>query len=211
MNLKSLSGTKIMGAIGLLLIVALGWQFVVGPKTAALSDVRAEITNTRDQNDVLALQLVTLQKQAAQLDAGRATAKALAAKFPPTADQPGLFREVTAAASDAGIGPKGVTSLSPTPPVVGGADPVTGVQLEATGLTLARQTVAVALQGNYDQTQRLLENLEQMPRAFLITSVALSGGGEDGGYTTTITGDMFVMPPVEDPAKAEDSTPEATN
>lgn len=211
MNLKSLSGTKIMGAIGLLLIVALGWQFVVGPKTAALSDVRAEITSTRDQNDVLTLQLVTLQKQAAQLDAGRATAKALAAKFPPTADQPGLFREVTGAAAEAGIGPKGVTSLSPTPPVVGGADPATGVQLEATGLTLARQTVAVAVQGNYDETQRLLENLEQMPRAFLITTVALSGGGEEGGYTTTITGDMFVMPPVEDPAKAEDPSPEATN
>lgn len=211
MNLKTLGATKVLGAVALLLIVALGWQFVVGPKTAALTDVRDQITNTRDQNDVLTLQLITLKKQAAQLDAGRATAKALAAKFPPTADQPGLFREVTGAASAAGIGPKGVTSLSPTPPVVGGADPATGVQLETTGLSLARQTVAVAVQGNYDQTQRLLENLERMPRAFLITSVALSGGGEDGKYTTTITGDMFVMPPVEDPAKAGDSSTEATN
>ena len=211
MNLKTLGATKVLGAFGLLLIVMLGWQFVVGPETAALSDVRAQITNTRDQNDVLTLQLLTLKRQATQLDAGRATAKALAAKFPPTADQPGLFREVTGAAAEAGIGPKGVTSLSPTPPVVGGADPATGVQLETVGPSLARQTVAVAVDGSYDETQRLLENLEQIPRAFLITSVTLSGGSEGGGYTTTITGDMFVMPPVDDPAKAADSTPEAAN
>jgi Tfp pilus assembly protein PilO len=205
MKAKSLNATKLMGAGGLLLIVALGWLFVLGPKTAALSDVRTQITTTRDQNDVLALQLLTLKQQAQQLDEVRATSAALARKFPPTADQPGLFEEVTAAAQRAGIGPNGVTSLAPTPPVEGGDDTGSGIALESPSEGLAKQTMAIAVEGSYDQTQRLLENLEQMPRSFLITAVELSGGTESG-FTTTISGDMFVMAPAPDP---EDAPPAA--
>lgn len=207
MNIKTIGATRALGAIALLLIVGLGWQFVLSPKTEALSDVREEITDTRDNNDLLELQLITLKRQAAELDSVRATAGALSAMFPSTADQPRLFREVTEAAADAGIGQKGVTALSPTPPVVGG-DPAAGVAVDTTGLTLARQIVAVAVEGSYAETQRLLANLEQIPRAFLITSVSLSSGQEKGDYTTTITGDMFVMPPAVDPAAAGDDSDE---
>ena len=211
MNLKTLGATKILGATGLVLIVALGWLLIVGPKTAALADVRLQIADTRDQNDTLQLQLVALKKQAEQLDEVRATARALAEKFPPTADQPGLFREITAAAQNAGIGPDGLTSLAPTPPVEGSGDAASGIQLEEPSEGLAKQTMAIAVTGSYDQMQQLLENLEQMPRSFLITSVALAGGAEGEGaeagqFTTTISGDMFVMAPAVDP---EETQPEA--
>jgi hypothetical protein len=201
MNLNTPGATKIVGGLFLLLLAAMGWMFVVGPETERLSDVRASIQSTRDQNDNLRLQLVALERQRQELGETRETARALAAKFPPTADQPGLFTAVTAAAVDAGIGPKGVTTLAPTPPVIGGTDPAAGVQLEqpAGGALLARQTVSVAIQGSYAQTVRLLENLEQMRRAYLITSVTLGGGGESGDYVTTVSGDMFVMPPAPDP------------
>ena len=79
---------------------------------------------------------------------------------------------------------------------------------------LARQTVTVAVVGTYEETERLLENLEHMPRAYLITAIALAGA-ETGDFTTTITGDMFVMPPVEDPGKtlnlASSTDPAATD
>jgi Tfp pilus assembly protein PilO len=209
MNLRTAAATKVLGGLSLLVILALGWLLLLGPSTTALSDVRLEIADTRDQNDVLRLQLASLRKQQQQLDETRAAADALAAMFPPTADQPGLFREITAAAQDAGIREKDVTSLTPTPPVVGEVDPATGVQLQdgATGADLAQQTVSIAVEGSYDQTQRLLENLEQMSRAYLVTSVALSGGSTSGTFTTTVTGDMFVMQPVQDPAQAAVSAP----
>lgn len=204
MNLQTPGATKIVGSLGLLLLGAAGWLFVVGPETTALSDVRTEITSTRDQNDLLAVQLLALEKQANQLDATRATADALAALFPPTADQPGLFRAVTDAAVDAGIGAKGVTTLAPTPPTLGAADPEAGVQATPTGSAgdLARQTVSVSIEGSYDQTQQLLENLERIKRAYLVGSVTLAGSGETGTFTTTITGEMFVMPPVPEPEKS---------
>lgn len=205
MNLRTPGATKVVGSLSLLVVAALGWTLAVGPETAALSDARLEIQTTSDRNDVLRQQLASLRRQRLQLASIRESAQRLAVTFPPTADQPGLFRAVTAAAVEAGIGADGVNTLAPTPPMVGGADPATGAVSAAPPAAgtanLARQTVIVAVTGGYTQTERLLENLEHMDRAYLVTGVTLGGGAETGTYTTTITGDMFVMPPVEDPGE----------
>lgn len=203
MELRTPRATKIIGAVALLLIAAVSWTFVIGPEVSRLSTVRTQTQDTRDQNDLLRVQLAKLVKQSKDLDEVRRTAEALAAKFPPTADQPGLFEEVTAAAVDAGIGSDGVTTLAPSPPVVDGA-PDAGVpaQPPTGGGQLARQAVSISVQGSYKETLRLLDNLEQMARAYLVTSVSLNGGAKEG-FTTTLTGDMFVMPPVTDPGDIE--------
>lgn len=206
MDLGTPTNTKLAGSLALLVIIGLGWTAVVGPATGALSAAREEVTSIRDQNTLLTSQLAELGRQRESLGDTRDTVRDLAVRFPPTADQPGLFEEVTAAASDAGIGAEDVTNLTPTPPVIGGvapgvpapdgttpdADPVPGAML-------ARQAVTVTVTGTYDQTQRLVENLENMPRAYLLTDVSLAGDAGDGVYTTTVAGDMFVMPPVQDP------------
>lgn len=199
MSLRTPGATKLLGALALVVIAGAGWLLVLGPTTATLADVHEQTDAARAQNQLLAAQLLTLQDQAAHLDDTRETARALSTKFPPTADQPGLFEQVTDAATGAGIGPKDVTALTPTPPTVGGVDPAAGVQPTAPTGNLARQTVTVSVEGDFAATQELLENLEELPRAYLITSVTLGGGAVGGQYTTTITGDMFVMPPAPDP------------
>ena len=217
MDLATPAATTAVGSLALLVVAGLGWLLVVGPETDALAQAREEISTVRDQNTVLTSQLAALERQREGLAETRRDARRLAELFPPTADQPGMFEEVTTAAVDAGIGPQGVTTLTPTPPVLGttgteaaaapapdpAADPATdpAAAPAAGAQLLARQTVTVAVTGTYDQTQRLLENLEHMPRAYLVTAVALASGSEGGEFTTTITGDMFVMPPVIDPGK----------
>lgn len=205
MDLGTPTATKVVGAVSLLAVAALGWTFVVGPETSTLSDRQDEVTATREQNVQLSTELAQLEKQQEQLGATRRTAAALAAKFPPTADQPGVFEEVTAAAVEAGIGADGVTALVPTPPTIGAAaDPAAPASTtDSGGGLLARQTVTVSVSGTYDQTQRLLENLEHMRRAYLIHTVSVTGDPATGTYTTTIGGDMFVMPPVADPDDAQ--------
>ncbi len=211
MNLRTPGAAKILGSLSLLLIAGIGWLFVLGPATDALGAVQEQVVNADAQNELLAQQLVILQKQASDLGSTRATADALAAKFPPTADQPGLFQQVTGAAADAGIGPQDVTALTPTPPTIGVADPATGVQPVGEGSSdLARQTVTVSVVGDYAATQDLVENLEEIPRAFLINSVSLSTGEATSSFTTTITGDMFVMPPAPDPAAVRKVVPAET-
>ena len=195
MDLQTSRATKIIGIVALLVIAGVSWTVVIGPEMSRLSAVRAQIEETEQKNDVLRAQLARLVKQSEDLADVRKTAKALAAKFPPTADQPGLFADVTEAAVNAGVGPGGVTTLTPSPPTLGGAAAGAGA---AGGGLLATQTLSISISGNYKQTLQLLENLEQMPRAYLVKSVSLGGGGADG-FTTTLTGDMFVMPPVQDP------------
>jgi hypothetical protein len=70
----------------------LGWLLLLGPETAALSDVHSQTTSAAEQNDVLRLQLVELQTQEKELEQIRADAAALAVKFPATADQPACSR-----------------------------------------------------------------------------------------------------------------------
>jgi Tfp pilus assembly protein PilO len=205
MDAKTPTATKVIGGLGLLAVAAAGWTLVLGPETSTLADTRAQVDAARQQNAVLLQQLSQLKAQEKELDKTRRVATALQAKFPPTADQPGLFQQVTDAAVDAGIGAQGVTTLAPTPPTIGSATGGVGATAPAAGSgTLASQDVSVAVTGSYDQTQQLLENLEHMPRAFLITSVALAGAADDGtdSFTTTIAGRMFVMPPIPDPGDA---------
>jgi Tfp pilus assembly protein PilO len=208
MDLNTPNASKVVGSLGLLAVAALGWTLVVGPETTSLSDTRAEVDAARQQNAALLVQLSDLEQQQDELKKTRKAAEELATKFPPTADQPGLFEQVTEAAVDAGIGPNGVTTLAPTPPVIGSESGGVSADQPAAGSgTLASQDVSIAVTGSYDQTLRLLENLEHMPRAYLITSVALSGSGTDDAadLTTTIAGHMFVMPPTADPGDDDSS------
>lgn len=208
MKLATPRATLVVGALALVLLAVAGWFLVVGPKTAALAEVHTAIEDTRAQNQVLAQQLETLRAQAEQLAETERSAEALTRLFPETADQPGLFEMVTGAAEAAGIPARDVTALTPTPPSVGGADPATGATLvPAAGDDLARQTVTLSVEGSYAQTSQLLANLEQMPRAYLITSVTLAAGSDAGAYLTTITGDMFVMPPIEAPGDLSANAP----
>lgn len=200
MNVNTPRFTLVAGALLLTVLAIAGWFVAVGPKTAALAEVRTSIEETRAQNALLEQQLATLREQAASIGRTEDVADALARVFPGTADQPGLFEMVTDAAGAAGIGPRDVTALSPTPPVVGGLDAAAGATPEApSGSDLARQTVTLSVQGSYAQTTELLANLERMPRAYLVTSVSLGAGTGPDSYLTAVTGDMFVVPTIAPP------------
>lgn len=200
MNLKTPRATLMVGALVLTVLAVAGWFLVVGPRTAALAEVRTTIEDTRAQNQLLAQQLATLRAQADEIATTERVADSLARVFPGTADQPGLFEMVTDAAASAGIGPRDVTALSPTPPSVGGLDAAAGASpVPAAGATLARQSVTLSVEGTYAQTTELLANLERMPRAYLVTSVSLGAGTGPDSYLTTVTGDMFVVPTIEPP------------
>ena len=192
---------RLVGGLVLALVAAGGWLGLLGPETSHLADVRAATVDTQDRNLLLAHQVADLREQERHLDEIRATARTLGRIFPPTADQPGLFEMVTQAAQAAGIGPGDVTALTPSPPTAGPTDTTGGVGVTPTSAdqVLAHQTVSISVEGGYDETTRLLENLERMPRAYLVSSVTLAGGTASDTFTTTITGDMFVMAPAAPP------------
>jgi Tfp pilus assembly protein PilO len=209
MDLRTPLATKVVGGIGLLAVAGLGWTLVVGPETDDLASARETLSATQDQNALLGVQLAQLERQRDDLASTRRTARQLARQFPPTAAQPELFEQVSVAATAAGIPPSDVTALTPTPPTLGdaaastdAAAATTGTDAPAPASGIARQTVTVTVTGSFDQTQALLEHLEHLPRAYLITAVSVAGDSTDGEYSTTVTGDMFVLAPVTDPGPA---------
>lgn len=200
MNLSSPAATKVLGALALLGIAVASWFLALGPQASAISETHAAIADTGDQNDHLRLQLAALKKQEQELPAIEEQDQALEELFPRTADQPGLFRQVSGAAARAGIAPGQVTTVAPTAPTLGAAE-AEGVGLPAasTSADLARQTVIITVEASYSATERLLDSLEDTPRAYLMTSLSVSTGSRPGLFLTTVTGDMFVMPPAPRP------------
>jgi hypothetical protein len=213
MNLASARTNLVLGALVLLLTAAAGWLVLLGPTQGDIGAARQQLTDRTDANALLAVRLKALEKQAADLSEVHSTARELAAVFPPTADQPGFFALMDAAAAEAGIAPEQITTLSPTAPLAVGADPAAAPAppTEPVDAPLAVQAVTVTLTTSYDRARRLLGRLEEMDRAFLVQSVTVategSGGGNaaSGGTTTvTITGNTFVAPPVVRPRQAAD-------
>lgn len=209
MKLTSPSATKLLGSLALILLAGLGWLLLLSPQISALSEVRAEAETARTQNDAQRQLLVVLQGQQKHLSDTRATAAALAAKFPPTADQPELFRSVTAAAATAGIPAERITTLTPTAPLLGTGGPGGTAKLpgKAAAADVAAQSVSMTIEGSYPQMLQLIANLERMPRAYLISSMTLSAGTTPGTFSAAINGEMFVMPPAKDPASAGVESP----
>lgn len=203
MNLHTVGATRAQGALALVVIAALAWLLLIGPARAELGGMRESVVETADANALRGVQLLALEKQAQDLGNVDDAADDLATLFPPTADQPGFFALVDAAASAAGIPLDQVTALAPgLPTAPTGQDPATA--------RLAEQTVTIDVEADEARLRRLLAELESMDRSFLVRSVTLTGGTETGtAARVSIQGSLYVAVPLERPA-TEDGTDEAT-
>lgn len=153
------------GALAVLMIVLL-----VLPKMSEVSKAREELQAAQDEEITLQSQLRSLQDAQAQAEQTQKEIQALEAKVPPTADLPGLFRLLQAAADRAGVD---FFQFSPGTPT---ADP---------SGTFSVITGQIVVTGNYFMLQEFLYRLESLPRAAKVTSVSIApgGGGETGGTT----------------------------
>ena len=217
MNLRSASATALIGSLVLLLTAALGWVLLLGPTLARVGEQREAAEAAADRSALLALQLGRLQAKAEDLGDTERAERRLADLFPPTADQPGFFEQIGEIAREAGYAPGDITTLSPSAPapLAAPAPPPSttedGSAAEAAPAgvpsDLAVQTVAMTLEGGYDEARRMLRGLERLDRAFLVRSVALSASGDSSSLTMSISGATYVAPPV--PAPATDETSQA--
>jgi len=216
-NLRSASATALIGSLVLLLTAALGWVLLLGPTLARVGEQREAAEAAADRSALLALQLGRLQAKAGDLGDTERAERRLAELFPPTADQPGFFEQIGEIAREAGYAPGDITTLSPSAPapLAAPAPPPSptedGSAAEAAPAgvpsDLAVQTVAMTLEGGYDEARRMLRGLERLDRAFLVRSVALSASGDSSSLTMSISGATYVAPPV--PAPATDETSQA--
>jgi Tfp pilus assembly protein PilO len=188
MNVKQ----RWIGGAALLAIVilALGWVTLVSPQRKQVSQYNAQAAAQLQQQDQLRARYALLESEAR----GETAEQALLAKaqtyIPPSPSEPSLIRQFSQATTTAGVDLQSVTPGSPTAVGTASSTP----QLDSVGVTL---TVV----GGYFQIEQFVSNLENLPRALLVSSVTESPGGTLTGQTAasgtdnltaTITGQAFL-------------------
>ncbi|MBZ5740030.1 hypothetical protein [Nocardioides mangrovi] len=216
MNPRSFPGTVAIGTVAVVAVAALSWLFLLHPLLEETGDVHATTQSTQERNLEMTSQVTALRRERDELPAYDRLAATLAGAFPGTADQPGFFRAVTAAATDAGIPAQAITTLSPSAPVLLDAtgQPITEDTRASTPSPpragLARQTVSVVVTCDDAQARRLLANLEHMRRAFLVSSLSVAAAPDGGpALIVSVTGSTYVAPPVS--YAAADSPPDGAD
>lgn len=158
----------VSGVLALLLIV-----FLVLPKMGQVGDVQDELTAAEDQEIALQAEVRALQDAQAAAPETEEQIQALDDQVPTTTDLPGLFRLLQSAADRAAVDFFQFSPGSPTPDA-SGAFSVIPSQIVVTG--------------GYFSVQEFLYNLESLPRANKVMSVALSPGSQaTEGETATIS------------------------
>ncbi|MGQ0846232.1 MAG: hypothetical protein ACT4QF_19085 [Sporichthyaceae bacterium] len=212
---RELTPTRKTAAIGAALIavgMTASWFLVLSPRGADVAEVKDQTALAASANASLRSQIAARQAQAAQLPEMVKLSDALSARFPATAEQAKLFSMIGAAAASAGIAPQYVTNLTVQAPADATSSPSAGLPGVASPIgKIASQLVTMDVRGKPDQIRKFVANLEDLPRAFQVTSLNLNiqaaggggagaaGGGAGaavaGGSTTAqIGGTMFLLP-----------------
>lgn len=191
------------------LLVAAGWFLLVSPQHAQANSLATQTASTAQENSSLQMQLVQLRAQSKDLPAEEAALTKVEAEIPASADLATLIRQLSARAAADGVV---LTSLSPGSPAALSAP--SGSTHTSAGLAVGAIPVSLNASGGYFEMEQFLSDLENLPRAFLITGLSLapdagattrsstSPTGASGAVTASITATIFEAPSLAGPASA---------
>ncbi len=173
----------LIGAVGSVLLLLIGYLLVISPAQGRLDEVNTAIETQESKNLQLSNKLNTLKQQVSEVPAKLQEIKAVQAKMPGSMKQPALVRSLEQAAQRAGVQ---LTSISAgTPAAIEGSPGET--QLIDLPYTLAAT-------GTYSSLKNFVSNLERLDRAYLISTVDVSGGGDEfGELTMNLSGSFYTL------------------
>lgn len=180
------------GAVGAVLLLAVGWFFLVSPQYGETRSLNDQANTAEVKLGSLQRKLVDLRQQNADLPRYKAELETAHRALPAAPESSDFLRELQAAGENAGVSVTGlqVGSRSAIPGATG------GVYALPVGLTVVG--LDAGLEKFLDQLQRV------QPRAVLIK--AASKTVEKGATTLTLSLHAFVAPPVAAvPATADKS------
>jgi len=170
----------------------LAWFLVLSPRLSTADELTVQAEQLQTANLALLNQYNRALDQVEKAPEAAATAQALFEKMPQTAELPAVLDQITAAATDAGIEPNAISTLTTSVPVPVGA-------AEAAAIQLASMDIGVNAEGSRPQVLALLDNLQALDRALLLNSNAVAVVAEAEGArgpsrdTVQVGGSMFVL------------------
>ncbi|HEV2889950.1 MAG TPA: type 4a pilus biogenesis protein PilO [Frankiaceae bacterium] len=176
----------LLTALASVAILAGGYFLLVSPKAGKAASLRDEAETQQQANTRLRAQIAQLNRQKKDLPRQQAELQKFAAKIPNNPALPALIRSLSDAADNAGanlysMSPSTPTLVAATVPTTAGA--TTGAKTAAAPATpallpIAQIPIALNVVGSYSEVSQFLSEIEGLPRAFLVTSIALTQGDE---------------------------------
>src|SRR5437764_14606565 len=124
---------SMLTGVAVVVVFAAGWFLAVSPQRHHTADLRAQAASQQSANAQLLSQVDQLKQQKLGLPAQQRLLDQIAAKIPDNPAPPALIRELSSAATAAGVD---LVSMAPSPPAavtstVGAAAPATGLAATA--------------------------------------------------------------------------------
>jgi hypothetical protein len=187
------------GGLAALVIIALGWFFVISPQHATTSSLNSQTSDAQGQTVTLEHNLGQLHADSANLPKYQAELAAAQQALPATSGLPDFLRELQAVGSSTDVSVTGVAVS--TPVAVGAAaaqssSASTSTSSAASGVNGPVYSVAITVTatGTPESLDSFLKQLQQVqPRAVLVTT-ANEGPGTDGALTLTANLQIFIAP-----------------
>lgn len=189
----------LLGALAVVLVVALWWFFLIAPMRTEVEELEAQIEQTIVQQSTVRQRIAALEELRAAAPAIEAEIVAAEAVVPRTAALPSAVRQLAQAADDSGIELLAVVPGRPTA-VAGGAE------------GLAELSLALTVEGSYFQYVDFLRRIEDpaiIARGIVWDAMTLSTD-EYPVLGGTLTGRMFAVLPAPPAAPTDEPTDEPT-
>jgi type IV pilus assembly protein PilO len=190
---------SILTAVTVAVVLALGWVALISPQHSRASSLRTQAADSDQANSKLLAQIGQYQQQQKNLPAEEKIIDGVNTKVPDNPALPSLIRQLSAAATGAGVD---LSSLSPsTPTLVSAASgrlPSVGAASHGVaGGVLAQIPVTIQVQGSYFNVESFLSAIENLSRAMMVTSFSLApdGSAAPAGSTAGTPTGVKVVPP----------------
>jgi hypothetical protein len=161
--------------VGILALMAAAiWLLVLSPRLGTAADFDAQTEQADFENIQLMNRYRTALELADQAPQAAAEAQRVFSLMPQEAELPAVLKQITDAATQAGILPVDIRSLSTSLPTPFEQAPASGTARTASGVNLARIDVTLTATGTHRQLIDFIVNLEGLSRPLLLTSATLS-------------------------------------
>ncbi|MGZ8753687.1 MAG: type 4a pilus biogenesis protein PilO [Acidimicrobiia bacterium] len=190
----------ILGLLGVVLVTALWWLFVITPTNTKISDVQDQLVSAEDDQVLLQTQLIRLKKIQENELTYRSAIGALEAAIPPTPQMPALIDVLAQLAEDSGVEWQSGTYGNP---------------VEVEGEDYFEIPVNLSVQGQFFEVLGYLYGIADLERIVRIDAVSLSPEQDEDGFTienvsisavTFTTGNVVLPVPEEVPETTTTTT-----
>lgn len=194
-RLTSTRGWLVVGIVGAVLIVLLGYLVLIAPQRSKASSIGMEAAEARGTTQGLQAKVVALKKQSDELPAKQAELRALSERLPDDAGVAQIIRQITSVAAESGVtlneftpsAPQALEvevpsaaasaeaspSSSPSATDNGAAGPSTKAKTAPPTSSLSYVTLSITAEGEPAQLSRFITGLEGITRAMLLTGVKI--------------------------------------